>query len=323
MNLIVLDTNQKIVRARIDAAATTTNPSFTSHWYAPDATDITEGNTNGQLNGTTFVTLVAAPSTGRRVVKEISICNIDTVDNTVILQLYDGTTGWCIIRRILQPNETLYLSGLSTEGPPGPPGASDHQLLSNLAWQNSDHTGTVDTVAGFNSTGDAAFYGLTGDDANVVTGTAGTAGNLAGWDADGNAVDSGIDSGDVLTETILTTTERIYTAGQASTQVVITPSAGDLDYDLADSDSFRSTIASNTELQLPTWATAALPANFAQSYVIKITFSANADLTFVAGYFDGDTALPTINGTNGDVYLLYCYTEENSGLIDVNLIQQV
>lgn len=42
-------------------------------------------------------------------------------------------------------------------------------------------------------------YGLTGIDTNVVTGTAGTDGNIVEWDSNGDAIDSGVATSDVLT----------------------------------------------------------------------------------------------------------------------------
>ena len=124
------------------------------------------------------------------------------------------------------------------------------------------------------------------------------------------------------TESDVSGTARIYTKGQHSTQVVATPAAGNLDFDLADSNSFRATIGSATELQFPTYNAAALPTDFSTSFAFKITFSADADLTFATGYFDGDTALPTISGLNTEVYMLYGYVDEDGSFIDVNVVQK-
>jgi len=57
---------------------------------------------------------------------------------------------------------------------------------------------TIDTGNGATEINTAASKGVTGSDANAVTGTAGTAGNLLEWNADGDAVDSGKVADNVL-----------------------------------------------------------------------------------------------------------------------------
>jgi hypothetical protein len=107
-----------------------------------------------------------------------------------------------------------------------------------------------------------------------------------------------------------------------SIQFVITPSSGDLDYDFQDGHSFRTTISSNTELQFPTLNGGSLPTNRTYSYQITVIFSADADLSFVSGYFNGDEVLATISGLTGETYVLYMFAQEFNGKIDVNVIQQ-
>lgn len=48
------------------------------------------GANDGQSNGTTAVTLVAAPTTGQRVVRDICIHNRDTVSHTVTIIYLSG-----------------------------------------------------------------------------------------------------------------------------------------------------------------------------------------------------------------------------------------
>lgn len=163
----------------------------------------------------------------------------------------------------------------------------------------------------------------TGNDTDFVSGTAGSSGNLSEWNADGDLVDSSFASSDLIDESDVSGTTRVYTKGQWSTQNVITPSSGDLDFDLADGNTFRATIGAATELQFPTYDSGALPSNLAGSFVIKITFSADVDFSFASGYNTGDSAASTISGLNTEVYALYCYVDENQSLIDVNPIQLV
>jgi hypothetical protein len=51
----------------------------------------TPGNGKAQTNGTTSVSLVAAPSSGWRIVRSVSLHNADTVTRTLSLVVDDGT----------------------------------------------------------------------------------------------------------------------------------------------------------------------------------------------------------------------------------------
>lgn len=61
-----------------------------------------------------------------------------------------------------------------------------------------DANGTGNSITNI-ETADLATSAKTGLDTKVVTGTAGTSGNLASWNADGDAVDSGVAASAVLT----------------------------------------------------------------------------------------------------------------------------
>ena len=63
--------------------------------------------------------------------------------------------------------------------------------------------------------GSAALKGVTGIDSTAVTGTAGTTGNLSIWNGDGDLVDGGIASSDVLLDADIGVTVQAYNAGLA------------------------------------------------------------------------------------------------------------
>jgi hypothetical protein len=92
MKPIMLDTTTKKLQMVMSAAATTTNPSYVVS-YADVTTAFTEGNLNGELNGTTAVDIVPAPAaSARRTVTEIVLHNADTAAVTVTLRLDDNGT---------------------------------------------------------------------------------------------------------------------------------------------------------------------------------------------------------------------------------------
>lgn len=97
MRLINLDTTTKVVTVRLGEAHTTNALQWTSHYYDSLTANIEEQESNGATNGTSSVTIVAAPGAGeRRVVKDISVYNADTVPHTLYLCLVDVSTEYVI-----------------------------------------------------------------------------------------------------------------------------------------------------------------------------------------------------------------------------------
>lgn len=89
--MIILSAIHEVLRARLSAAVTTTEPSFAFAW-GDSANTPKLGNKSGAMNGTTNVDLVGAPSQGtNRVIRSGFIYNADSADVTVIVEHYDGT----------------------------------------------------------------------------------------------------------------------------------------------------------------------------------------------------------------------------------------
>ena len=81
--MLVLDATTKSITVAMATTATTTNPSYVTAYSDDTGSAFTEGSSDGALNGSTQVTLVASPtSSTRRLIKTIYIANIDTVANT-------------------------------------------------------------------------------------------------------------------------------------------------------------------------------------------------------------------------------------------------
>lgn len=69
----------------------------------------TEGSNNGTTNDTTLVTVVASPGAStKRLVKDITVYNNDTVEATVTLRYYNGTNRKILCKVALQTGEQLY-----------------------------------------------------------------------------------------------------------------------------------------------------------------------------------------------------------------------
>ena len=90
MGTLVLDATTKTIKAVMSGAAATSNPEFTTAYADSTSASLTEGSSDGALNGATSVTLVAAPaSSTRRVIKTITIQNKDTAPVTITVS-YDN-----------------------------------------------------------------------------------------------------------------------------------------------------------------------------------------------------------------------------------------
>ncbi len=108
----VLDATTKSIEAVMSGAAATTNPSVTAAWADDTGSAFTEGSSDTALNGTTPVTLVAAPAAAtRRVIKTLTIANIDTAPITLTLSYNDNSTLRTVVKVTLAVNDTWTTDG--------------------------------------------------------------------------------------------------------------------------------------------------------------------------------------------------------------------
>ncbi len=110
MNIIFLNSDQSIV-ARV-AASPTSEVVWTAHYY-DSGEEISEDSSNGELNGTTYVTLVASPTT-KRGVKELSFYNPDSSSQTVEVSIDDDGTKRIIIKESVAAGKSLIFSKMQT-----------------------------------------------------------------------------------------------------------------------------------------------------------------------------------------------------------------
>jgi len=112
MALLILDATTKSIEVAMSGAAATTNPDFTAAWADDTGSAFTEGATDGALNGTSAVTLVAAPaSSTRRVIKTITIENKDTAAVTLTISYNNNSTLRTIAKVTLNVGDTWTTDG--------------------------------------------------------------------------------------------------------------------------------------------------------------------------------------------------------------------
>ena len=112
MALFILDATTKSIEVAMSGAAATTNPDFTAAWADDTGSAFTEGSTDGALNGTSAVTLVAAPAAAtRRVIKSLTIENKDTAAVTITVSYNNNGTLRTIVKVTLAVGDTWTLGG--------------------------------------------------------------------------------------------------------------------------------------------------------------------------------------------------------------------
>lgn len=104
----MLLTNLQSLQAVLASAVATTQPVFCTYWADHTATAFTPEPLTGTANGTTAVTIVAAPASGtKRQVKEVSLYNADSASVTATIRINDNGTNRTLRVVTLLPGETL------------------------------------------------------------------------------------------------------------------------------------------------------------------------------------------------------------------------
>lgn len=112
MTTLVLDATTKSIEVAMSGSAATTNPDFTAAWADDTGSAFTEGASDGALNGTNAVTVVAAPGVStRRVIKSITIENKDTAAVTITVSYNNNSTLRTIAKVTLNVGDTWTTNG--------------------------------------------------------------------------------------------------------------------------------------------------------------------------------------------------------------------
>jgi hypothetical protein len=161
MGILVLDSTTKSLVVAMAGAAATTNPDFTAAWADDTGTVFTEGATDGALNGTSSVTLVAAPaSSTRRVIKNVTIQNRDTAAVTLTISYNNNSTLRQVAKVTLNVGDTWTTDGtFDTNG----------SLKQTIGTVNvSTVTGTLPVANGGTGTTTGSLVNCTVDGTNAI-----------------------------------------------------------------------------------------------------------------------------------------------------------
>jgi hypothetical protein len=169
--MLVLDATNKSITVTMATSATTTNPDFVAAWSDDTGTSFTEGASDGALNGSSQVTLVASPAAStRRLIKSIYIENRDTVANTITVTYNNGGTLRNISKVTLQVGDTW-----STDGTTDTNG--NLKTIQSPVSLTSGVTGILPIANGGTNASTASitsFNNITGYTASGATGTTST-----------------------------------------------------------------------------------------------------------------------------------------------------
>lgn len=105
---MILDTTTKSLQVILAAAVATAQLPCVAAWADISTSAFTPGSSDTQTNGTTAVTLVAAPATStQRQIKSLTVYNADTTNATVTVRLNNNSTLRIVVSVILAPGQTL------------------------------------------------------------------------------------------------------------------------------------------------------------------------------------------------------------------------
>jgi len=279
--MLVLDTTSKTITVAMTGAPATTNPSFVTAYSDDNGTTFVEGSSDGQLNGTTQVTMVAAPAAStRRLIKSIFIENNDTAPVTIIVTLNNSGTLRNIQKMTLAVGDNWSIDGVfdangnaKTIGVSGISGYSGYSGLSGYSGTNglSGYSG----ISGYSGSGISGYSGASG--ISGFSGYSGTIGSTTG-------------SGAVVLQTTPSITTPVIT-GYTETAPAITNSSTAVTLSLSSGTVLSYTLTGNCTFTMPT-------ATSGTSFILKLIQDGTGSrtATFTGVKWPGGTA-PTITTT--------------------------
>ena len=182
--MLVLSATTQSLEILLAGAKSATDPAYTSTYADNTGAVFTEGQKDGTLNGTTAVTVVAAPGAStRRVIKEVIVYNDDDAEITLTFRLNNNGSYRNLSTKTLTPGDTWRWtdgplgakgdkgsSGTSgTSGSSGSSGTSGPSGSSGTSGADGDMTNPMTTA------GDIIYGGASGVPTRLAKGTAGQA----------------------------------------------------------------------------------------------------------------------------------------------------
>jgi len=279
--MLVLDTTSKTITVAMTGAPATTNPSFVTAYSDDNGTTFVEGSSDGQLNGTTQVTMVAAPAAStRRLIKSIFIENNDTAPVTIIVTLNNSGTLRNIQKMTLAVGDNWSIDGVfdangnaKTIGVSGISGYSGYSGLSGYSGTN----------------GLSGYSGISGYSGSGISGYSGASG-ISGYSGYSGTIGSTTGSGAVVLQTTPSITTPVIT-GYTETAPAIANSSTAVTLSLASGTVLSYTLTGNCTFTMPT-------ATSGTSFIIKLIQDGTGSrtATFTGVKWPGGTA-PTITTT--------------------------
>ena len=176
--MLVLDTTTKSITVAMSGAPATTNPDFVTAYSDDNGTTFVDGSSDGALNGTTQVTLVASPAAStRRLIKSIFIENKDTASVTLTITLNNNGTLRNIAKVTLSVGDTWSTDGVTdTNGSFKGLGVSGFSGFSGISgFSGAQGTSGYSGISGYSGSGISGYSGTSG-----YSGYSGTGGVSAG-----------------------------------------------------------------------------------------------------------------------------------------------
>ena len=265
-------------------APATTNPSFVTAYSDDNGTTFVEGSSDGQLNGTSQVTMVAAPAAStRRLIKSIFIENNDTAPVTIIVTLNNSGT-----LRNIQKVTLAVGDNWSTDGVTDANG-NFKQLGASGFSGYSGYSG----ISGFSGTngasGTSGYSGISGYSGYSGSGVSGYSGQ-SGYSGYSGSIGSTTGSGSVVLQTTPSITTPVIT-GYTETAPSITNSSTAVSLSLSSGTVLSYTLTGNCTFTMPT-------ATSGTSFIVKLIQDGTGSrtATFTGVKWPSGTA-PTITTT--------------------------
>jgi len=99
LDILVLDSTSKSLRAVLGEAISTNQVDFTVHYADTTASSLTEGNSVAVSNGVTNVEISSAPAAStKRVIRNITAYNADLVTHVVSIMIRDTATDYLFLK---------------------------------------------------------------------------------------------------------------------------------------------------------------------------------------------------------------------------------